>query len=326
MIVGINDYSFSPLSGCVDDAVEIKRLLSFNYDGSENFDCKVITAPDNSNNLDSEDTNQKKLNVTKAILRREIKENFRNDDDIDIALFYFAGHGSFSDTDGYLLTQDAEKDDEGFPMKELIDLANKANKIREIVIILDCCYSGNVGNKSLDDVAELRKGVSILTSSRKNQTSGETMDGGLFTKRVCIALDGGAADIVGNVTIASIYAFVHQLFGAIDQRPMFKANLSKLTPIRKCVPSVPLDILYKIPKYFCDPNFEFHLDPSYEPDLEPPNEDHEKLFSHLQKYRAARLLEPVGEEHLYYAAKHSKSCILTPLGKYYWELASKGRL
>jgi hypothetical protein len=36
------------------------------------------------------------------------------------------------------------------------------------------------GNKSFDDIAELRKGVSILTSSRENQTSDETMNGGLL--------------------------------------------------------------------------------------------------------------------------------------------------
>jgi hypothetical protein len=41
---------------------------------------------------------------------------------------------------------------------------------------------------------------------------------------------------------------------------------------------VPIEILYKIPQYFCDPHFEFHLDPSYEPDLKPPDEEHEKYL------------------------------------------------
>jgi len=327
LIVGVNDYKFSPLFGCVEDAGEMERLLSRNDNGTENFDCEVIVASSKDlDDLDDEDTDLKPLRVTKSKLRKKIREKFRNDDDIDIALFYFAGHGTFSDTDGYLVTQDSEEGDEGFSMKELIDLANNATKIREIVIILDCCYSGNAGNNILTNTSELRKGVSILTSSRENQTSDETRNGGLFTKRVCIALDGGAADIIGNVNIASIYSFVHQLFGANDQRPMFKANLSKLTSLRKCNPAIPIEVLLKIPEYFSKPNFEFPLDPSYEPDLKPKNEKNERIFSHLQRYRAARLLEPIGEEHLFFAAKHSKSCVLTPLGKYYWELAKKGRL
>ncbi|MFX0136579.1 MAG: caspase family protein, partial [Candidatus Hodarchaeota archaeon] len=65
---------------------------------------------------------------------------------------------------------------------------------------------------------------------------------------------------------------------------------------------------------------------SYEPDAEPKNPKHEKIFSHMQMYRAAHLVEPVGAEHMYFAAIHSKSCKLTPIGQFYWRLAERGKI
>jgi hypothetical protein len=44
-----------------------------------------------------------------------------------------------------------------------------------------------------------------------------------------------------------------------------------------------------------------------------------------QRYRAATLVDPVGEEHMYYAAMNSTSCQLTPLGRHYWHMAEERR-
>jgi hypothetical protein len=49
-------------------------------------------------------------------------------------------------------------------------------------------------------------------------------------------------------------------------------------------------------------------------------------FAILQQCRAARLVEPVGAEHIYYAAMERKSCRLTPLGRHYWALAKEKRI
>lgn len=343
LIVGINNYDFGVLSGCVEDARRMYNLLSFNQDGRRNFDCTLLTSPGSYllkkptgfealqtlPKSSAPDTYQTTPNskITRAELKRNLEDAFRNDDDIDIALFYFAGHGLQTSTGGSLVTQDAQQYDEGLAMNEVLALANRATLIREIVIIADCCHSGVLGQNSSEGAqANLRKGVSILTSSRENQPSVEIGGGGMFTTRVCEALDGGAADILGQVTVASVYSYVHQLFGAAEQRPMFKANLSKLAPLRKCTPAIAIETLYKLPNYFPQPDYEYRLDPSYEPTAKPKNEEHETIFSHLQKYRAARLLEPIGAEHMYWAAMKKKSCGLTPLGKYYWKLASEGRI
>ncbi|MFX0136581.1 MAG: caspase domain-containing protein [Candidatus Hodarchaeota archaeon] len=312
LLVGIDDYDFARLSGCVNDAKNMKQVLSRNEDESRNFYCKVLTAPAE--------------NITRSFLREQIMELFAYD--ADVTLFYFAGHGTFDNLGGYLVTQDAAKYDEGVAIRDVLLLANKAKKIREVVIILDCCHSGFLGSiPEIDnEKAILREGVSVLTASRSSQTAAEIGGSGLFTTLICAALEGGYADVCGNVTVASVYAYVDQALGAWEQRPLFKSHVSTLIPLRKCKPAVELSILRMITKYFPTPDFEFKLDPSYEPDAEPRNPEHEKIFYHLQMYRSARLVEPVGAEHMYFAAMNSKSCKLTPIGQFNWCLAERGKI
>jgi hypothetical protein len=139
-------------------------------------------------------------------------------------------------------------------------------------------------------------------------------------------LDGGAPDILGKVTIASAYTYVDESLGPWEQRPLLKANVARLSPLRECKPVVELELLRLLPRYFPTAEAAFQLDPSYEPLAEPRHPEHERIFGHLQKFRAARLVEPVGEEHMYFAAMNSKSCRLTALGRHYWRLANSGKI
>jgi len=79
-------------------------------------------------------------------------------------------------------------------------------------------------------------------------------------------------------------------------------------------------------EFFPAPDYEFPLDPSYEPDAEPANLAHEAIFAILQRCRAAKLVEPVGADHMYFAAMQGGACRLIPLGKHYWDLADQERL
>ena len=144
--------------------------------------------------------------------------------------------------------------------------------------------------------------------------------------RSCDALAGGASDVLGHITVASVYAYADQTLGSWEQRPLFKSHVSRLTSIRRGNPEVDLDILRLLPRYFPDPFQELPLDSSYEPTESPPHPEHEKIFGHLQKYRDARLLVPVGEDHMFFAAMRNKSCKLTPLGQFYWQLANSGKI
>ena len=212
-------------------------------------------------------------------------------------------------------------------MTDLITIANQS-PARERIIILDCCHSGAMGQLPAvnNDMALLKEGVSILSACRESEGAVEDVEGGLFTSLICDALDGGAADVCGKVTVAGIYAYVDEALGGWDQRPLFKIHVSKLVPLRNCSPAVSPEILRKLPEYFKRSADEHPLDPSYEPTAEPHNPDHEKIFGHLQSMRAARLITPVGEEHLYFAAMNSKSCRLTALGAHYWRLANHGKI
>ncbi len=311
LLVGIDDYPNAPLAGCVNDATAMHRLLRTHEDGSPNFDCRLVTAPSAA--------------ITRATLRAQIQELFAHE--ADVALLYFSGHGTENNLGGYLVTPDARSYDEGVAMTEVLTLANRS-PVHEIVIILDCCHSGALGQIPAinNDAAILREGISVLTASRSTQAAVEVDGSGLFTSLVCSALDGGAADVIGNVTVSGVYSYVDQALGPWSPRPLFKAHVSRLTPLRRCAPAVPLETLRRLPEWFPAADAEFPLDPSFEPDAEPHHPEHEEIFARLQECRAAKLVEPVGEAHMYYAAMRSRSCRLTPLGQYYWRLANEGRI
>lgn len=311
LIVGIDNYPSAPLNGCVNDATKMVNVLARNHDDSPNVNCKVMAAGATS--------------VTRSTLKQAVSELFEKQ--TEVSVFFFAGHGTANNLGGYLVTQDAAAYDEGVAMADVLALANDS-PARERIIILDCCHSGALGvapnsdNKS----ALLAEGVSVLAACRDVESAIETGGGGLFTRLVVDAIAGGAADVCGKVTVASIYAYVDEVLSGWQQRPLFKSHVAQLVSVRQCTPSVPLDILRLLPKYFAAPDDEFSLDPSYEPDAEPEHEENEKIFGHLQKFRAARLVIPVGEEHMYYAAMNSRSCCLTALGQFYWQRVNSGKI
>ncbi len=313
LLVGIDDYPGAPLAGCVNDAETVEDVLAKHQDSSPNFAIRRLTCPPDS--------------VTTAELRRSIKDLFADGQDCDVALLYFSGHGTENDLGGYLVTPNATSYDEGVSLAEVLTLAN-ASEARERIIILDSCHSGHLGTvpASGSDAVQLCEGVSVLTAARSAQYAMERNGRGVFTELLCGALQGGASDVLGRSTVASVYSYIEQALSPWDQRPMFRANVAQLISLRDNAPAVDMNVLRMFPGWFPDPDEVFPLDPSYEPDVTPHNAEHEKAFGQLQKCRAAKLVEPVDEEHMYYAAVNSKGCRLTPLGKHYWRLAQSGLL
>jgi hypothetical protein len=311
LIVGVDDYPGAPLSGCVNDARAIEALLSRNQDGAVNFESKLLTSDRGV--------------VDRAALLGEIERLFA--DEADVALLYFAGHGTENDLGGYLVTVDASRYNEGVSLSDVLTLANDS-RAHEVVIILDSCHSGHLGQiPAIDNRrASLREGVSILTASRSTQAAAEEGNSGLFTGLVCAALAGGAADVLGKVTVAAVYAYVDESLGAWQQRPLFKSHVSRLLPLRLAEPRVRVEILRRLPEWFPDPERDFGLDPSYEPEAgeEHADPEHEEIFGCLQSCARAHLIVPVGQPHMYHAAINSTACRLTPLGGFYWKLAHDG--
>jgi hypothetical protein len=313
LLVGIDRYeSMSPLTGCENDVEALTPLLWRNEDELLNFECVSKTS------AEGPVSRRHLLDALDALLRPGA----------DIALFYFAGHGQQVENDVVLVTQDGRAPDFGVSMSEILGKVQNS-KVREVSIILDCCFAGTAGGVPQlgTDAAALRSGVSILTASRGNEVSVETPEGrGLFSTYLCGALEGGAADVLGKITIAGVYAYLSESFGSWNQRPMFKANVERLHELRRSSPAVPLSELRRLPEFFDTQDAELPLEPSYEPTAEPSDPEHEAIFAILQRCRAAKLVEPVGEQHMYWAAINNKSCRLTPLGKLYWSMAKQGRI
>lgn len=308
LIVGVDNYEEYPLDGCVNDAKRLTEVLKRNEDGSINFHCRTILAGDDE--------------VTESSLKREVESLFK--DPAAFALFHFSGHGTINNLGGYLVTQDSQEYDEGLRMRDVIDLANKS-PVDEILLILDCCHAGNLGNlPDVDNTAQLREGVSVLTAARDSQFAMEAEDEnmGVFSTLLASGLEGAAADILGQVTAGGLYAHVDQALGPWAQRPLFKAHLSSFAPIRTCKPAIEHQALRSLVEHFKKADATKKLDPSYEPTAKPKNKENEATFAVLQKMRAARLVEPVNEEHLYFEAMNSGGCRLTHLGQYYWRLVN----
>lgn len=314
LLIGIEHYdAFNGLGGCINDVLALQPLLARNEDETPNFDCQVRTS-------DAPGTR-----------RDELLEDFDSlyTGGADVALLYFAGHGYGRSSDVAVVTSDGTGQTPGISLSEILTKVQES-PVGEFVIILDCCFSGAAGGiPQLGTVdAALKPGVSILAASRGDQTAAETVAGrGAFSTFLCGAMEGGAADVLGKVTIAGIYSYLDESFGPWEQRPVFKSNVERLHVLRRCQPAVTLDRLRLLTTYFPTADYEYQLDPSYEPDEKypPKNKEHEEIFDTLQRYRAAKLLVPVGEDHMFYAAIKSKSCRLTPLGQHYWHLADLDR-
>ena len=318
LVVGINDYPKASLKGCVNDARSMEKILSKHENNTKNFD--VI----------------KKENIeTKGELIGLIKKLFS--DNPEVALFYFSGHGYIDERGGYIVTPDYKEYDMGVSMDDIMKYANNS-KAENKVIILDCCHAGAMGNVQKGDFKEsvVGAGVSILTSSRDDESSMEIDGKGVFTSLLLEALSGGAANIQGKITPGSIYSFIDQALGAWEQRPLFKTNIQNFVSIRDVRPRVKLDEMGVLLQCFSTPMEEMKLDPSYEftntkniqhEVIEPyAIEENVHIFKKLQKLESVGLIEPVGTEHMYFAAMKSQKCRLTALGKYYWKLLNENRI
>lgn len=322
LLIGINNYpNGNELTGCVEDIKSLKSVIERNSDGKVNFSVRLMSDEQSSENaMDA------------------IKELFN--DTSDMAMLYFSGHGFINDTGAEIVFPDNIRTTDsyykGIQMKDIMDVVN-ASKVRNKIVILDCCHSGNMGKYKLEETGSLLStGVSILTACREDEYAMEMGGHGIFTEQLCEALRGGAADFLGNITMGGVYAYIDRAFGAWGQRPIFKTNVTEFAPIKTVTPNVPLTEILKLTDLFAADNTEIQLDPSYE-FTNDPNQEHKVVepyakeenvgkFKTLQKLQSIGFVKPVGEEHMYFAAMNSKTCTLTELGKYYWRLVKNNKI
>jgi len=325
LFVGIDHYPNVPLNGCIADARAMASVLERNEDGTRNYDVRVITS----------DTDP----IERSHLRSLMAELFENARDTQL-LFYFAGHGAESPWGAELVTQDYQQNSLGVSMNDVITLAN-ASPAWEVVIILDCCFSGDLANLpglQADAIspafrlsrAVLREGVTLLAASRATQTSAEVDGHGAFTRLLFEGLQGAAADHIGNVTALSLYDFASRAFSAWEQRPVFKSHVTQPAILRVCKPPIDRDLLVRLSTYFEKADTRIRMTPEYEGTrpiplgVEPTPE--QKAFDYFKSLRNASLLITEGNKDLYFVALDSEEVFLTATGRYFWRLAKEGRL
>ncbi|PQF22075.1 caspase family protein [Enterococcus mundtii] len=318
LVIGIDEYkSGYSLTGCVNDARDVAEMLKRHKNGDINYTVYLEENIESKNKL--------------TIMIQELFEG-----DCESALLYFSGHG-FVDKYGLasLVTPDLSPGNMGVSMDDILNWANKS-KIKNKVIILDCCFAGNMGNFSGDGTrSSLSDGVTILTASKADEPSIEFAGHGIFTALLISALEGGASDLLGYVTPGSIYSYIDKALGPWEQRPVFKSNVSTFDIIRRVNSSIDIALLRELPRIF-NQDHTLELNPSFEVTnttddahevIEPyANSENVKLFKKLQKLTSCGLVRPVGEDHMYYAAMRSKSCELTTIGKYYHRLAEEEKI
>ena len=318
LLVGIDHYqNVNPLTGCVADARGMCEILERNADGSPNYECRLLTSANGPA-------------ITREYLRAQWHNLFDSFD--GHILFHFSGHGTPTRAGGVLVTQEGTHGDPGLSMEELLVLASRS-PAKSVLLLIDCCYAGQAGDPALlqgvgngPGQALIREGLTILAASRSTETAREVAGNGVFTKLLLGALAGGAADVRGRVSAASIYAYVEQALGSWDQRPMYKSYADHLPPVRLCKPSVPDSLLRELPSLFPKEDSLYRLDPTYEHTEKTAKPGHVAIFNKLKVLRNANLLTTKSGKDLFFIALEAGWVKLTPLGQLYWKLAAKGRV
>jgi hypothetical protein len=321
LLVGINRYEsdeFNNLECCVADARDLGELLGRHQGpdpgtpGKTNYACRVLTSD--------------RTAITAESLSAEIDNAMSRLMDGGEVLFYFSGHGLANAEGGFLVTQDGTAEKPGYPMQRLLEAANRSGNV-SVVIILDCCHGGQIGNVADGEgFSEVLIGpnVTVLAAAGNSQKAAEGGEHSLFTQLVIAALDGGAVDVCGDVSAASVYAYAEQALGPWEQRPVYKSYARQLRPIRRCRPLVPDQVLAQLADWFFLEDDEFPMDPGYEYTTAEADPAKVAIFDQFKLLRDAGLLRGRNGRDLYWTAMESGSVCLTPQGKLFWKRAKRG--
>ena len=175
LCVGIDCYEkITGLYGCVNDANSVKAALERNGDGTLNFNVKLMCAT-------SEESH-----INKNALRDAVEELFKSES--EIAVFYYAGHCTIDSLGGYLCTSEVTRPDEGLSLNDVMGFVAQS-KAQNKVIILDSCFSGEIGNvPTMSNYSILHDGTTILAGCGKNEYTSEENGHGVFTSLLIEAI------------------------------------------------------------------------------------------------------------------------------------------
>ncbi len=233
LIVGINQYQSLPaLTASAADAEAIAARLQTQGEFRVQRLPEVIK--------DGQSTVGRRRSVTSQELETALIQLFKpkGKNLPTTALFYFSGHGLQREAgvqEGYLATSDADpsRGNFGISLSWLRRLLQQS-PVRQIVVILDCCHSGELLTFSDADPGA-RAGIDrlFMAASREYESAYESLAGkhSVFTQALLSGLNpyDQAGGKVSNYSLSEHVS--QQLRGAIQQ-PLFESSGSEIVLTR----------------------------------------------------------------------------------------------
>jgi HEAT repeat protein/energy-coupling factor transporter ATP-binding protein EcfA2 len=263
LIVGINTYdkvlnSLDPLKNPAQDAEQLAQLLE------KHGNFRVTRLPemieDDKRRIDPNPLTNNWVTTTK--LKEALAQLFnpKGKNFPETALFFFAGHGLREETggfeEGYLATSDVcpRVDKRGVPLHWLRRLLERS-PIRQQIIWLDCCHSGEVLNFDEGNPGDKGKARDrcFIAASREFEAAYEQLAGnhGVLTSALLEGLDPTHKGSVNNHILVD---FVAQRLKGEIQQPLFYNSGEQiiLTATQETLVITPKDTLKSISEVWPD--------------------------------------------------------------------------
>ncbi|MEM1394608.1 MAG: pentapeptide repeat-containing protein [Cyanobacteria bacterium P01_C01_bin.38] len=224
LVVGINTYSYECLNNLkapARDAEAVAQLLEKHGD----FKVTRLPAAKDKENSKPKLGQTSKVSLTK--LEEKIVQLFKPEGKPpNTALLYFSGHGLRKNQgiqEGFLASSDVnpENGNWGIRLKWLRELLQES-EVKQQIIILDCCYSGELLNFTEADPGDRGKGRDrcFIAASRSYEVAYENIDNqhSVFTAALLKGLEPLQDRWVTNYTLVERLNQEHNSF---PQRPIF---------------------------------------------------------------------------------------------------------
>ncbi|MBK4730817.1 caspase family protein [Oxynema sp. CENA135] len=224
LVVGINNYlELTDLPKPARDAEAVAQLLE------KYGDFRVRRLPEASINGKLCVDRDGELSCEE--LKKAIANLFNPEGEApETALLFFAGHGlresSGGITEGFLATSDSDPSVgfRGLSLQWLRRLLQQKNTVRQQIIWLDCCHSGELHNFDEADPGSLGKGKDrcFIAACRPFESAYESLSGehGVLTEFLLQGLDpNNYAD--GVVTNNHLTDFIKEKFKGVPQAPIY---------------------------------------------------------------------------------------------------------
>ncbi|MBE8988196.1 caspase family protein [Nostoc sp. LEGE 12450] len=239
LVVGINTYDrLKCLNAPAADAEAIAQILQQYGE----FQVTRLPAVKDKENQTIRIGKQTKVSLTQ--LERAIVQLFKPDGKPpDTALLYFSGHGlrkNIGIQEGFLATSEVNPDagNWGLSLQWLRRLLQES-EVRQQIVILDCCYSGEVLNFAEADPGDRGKGRDrcFIAASRDFEVAFEEINSqhSVLTAALLKGLEPKQDRWVSNYTLVDLLNQQHHPF---PQRPIFANSGEAINLTRKWNSSV----------------------------------------------------------------------------------------